>query len=76
MVGLQANRIILLYCAVFYLQITFYLAAILHALLGERLKSRLLSFPYYFCHGNAAALIALIKFIRGERIVMWEPLRR
>lgn len=60
----------------FFMQVIFYFLAILHLILGNRIRTRVLSFPYYFCHGNAASLIAFIKFLKGERIVVWEPLRR
>ncbi|MFC1533118.1 glycosyltransferase family 2 protein [Thermodesulfobacteriota bacterium] len=58
------------------LQMIFYLFAIMRIFIGDNVNKRILNFPYYFCHGNAAALVAFIKFLRGERIVVWEPLRR
>lgn len=36
----------------------------------------LASKPYYFELANLAALRALLKFLRGERIVTWEPVRK
>ena len=58
------------------LQLGFYLLAIVYMLASGMAKHRFLNFPYYFCHANAAALVALIKFFRRQRIVVWEPLRR
>jgi hypothetical protein len=64
------------YRITFFLQVAFYMLAVFQALAGSRLKNRYLAFAYYFCHGNAAALIAFAKFLKGERIVVWQPLRR
>lgn len=58
------------------LQAAFYCVALLPMIFPERVWAKCLSFPFYFCHGNAAALLALVKFLRGERIVIWDPLRR
>ena len=57
-------------------QICFYGAAVLAWML-ERvgLPSRLLAVPQYFVLANLASLIALYKFISGERYVRWEPIR-
>jgi cellulose synthase/poly-beta-1,6-N-acetylglucosamine synthase-like glycosyltransferase len=57
-------------------QILFYALALAYPIFRNRFSHKLLNFPYYFCHGNTAALVALIKFLRGQRIVVWEPLRR
>jgi cellulose synthase/poly-beta-1,6-N-acetylglucosamine synthase-like glycosyltransferase len=64
------------YMATFLLQAIFYFMAFLSYIGLNRLNIPLINFPYYFCEANAAALIAFIKFLRGERIVVWEPLRR
>ncbi|MFC7301624.1 glycosyltransferase family 2 protein [Cognatiluteimonas weifangensis] len=36
---------------------------------------RLLAQPYYFLLTNLASAVSLFKFLRGERIVTWTPLR-
>jgi cellulose synthase/poly-beta-1,6-N-acetylglucosamine synthase-like glycosyltransferase len=56
------------------------LAVLLSGMLGfttVRLfgKSRLLAQPYYFLLTNLASAVSLIRFMRGERIVTWTPLR-
>lgn len=57
----------------FALQLLFYLAALAGlALRGRRLPTPL-SFPFYLCLLNAAAGLALIRFLRGERQVTWTP---
>jgi cellulose synthase/poly-beta-1,6-N-acetylglucosamine synthase-like glycosyltransferase len=38
-------------------------------------KSKLLYVPFFFCMANAAALLSLLKFLRGHRVVSWEPHR-
>ena len=38
-------------------------------------KSRLLAQPYYFLLTNLASALSLFRFLRGERIVTWTPLR-
>ena len=38
-------------------------------------KSRLLSKPYYFLLTNVASALSLFRFLRGERVVTWTPLR-
>ena len=66
----------LFYAAVFIAQICFYLAAAASALLGRLgINSRWLALPQYFVITNLACLIALIKLVRGERYVRWEPVR-
>lgn len=37
--------------------------------------SRLLAKPYYFVLTNLASAISLFRFLRGERIVTWTPMR-
>jgi cellulose synthase/poly-beta-1,6-N-acetylglucosamine synthase-like glycosyltransferase len=31
--------------------------------------------PFFFCMANLAALIALVRFARGERVTLWQPQR-
>ncbi len=38
-------------------------------------RSRLLALPQYFLLANVASLIAIYKFLRGERYARWEPIR-
>lgn len=38
-------------------------------------QSKTLFIPFYFCLANTAALIALFRFLRGERIEFWQPQR-
>ena len=38
-------------------------------------RSRILALPHYFVLANLASLIAMIKFLRGERYASWEPIR-
>lgn len=43
--------------------------------LREVAHSRLLSKPYYFLLTNLASAVSLFRFLRGERMVTWTPLR-
>lgn len=38
-------------------------------------RNRILALPQYFVLANLASLIALFKFLRGERYARWEPIR-
>jgi len=60
----------------FVAQLVCYLCAVLASLL-ERvgIRSHLLVFPQYFVLANLASVIALYKFIRGQRYPHWEPIR-
>jgi cellulose synthase/poly-beta-1,6-N-acetylglucosamine synthase-like glycosyltransferase len=65
-----------LYAAAFVGQAVFYLAAAVGWLV-ERAGARLgpLALPYYFVLANAASLAAFVKFVRGQKHVVWEPIR-
>ncbi|HXH02181.1 MAG TPA: glycosyltransferase family 2 protein [Candidatus Competibacteraceae bacterium] len=57
-------------------QLVFYGAALAgHGLRASAHGCGLLAKPYYFVLANLAALSALLRFLRGERWVTWEPLR-
>jgi hypothetical protein len=43
--------------------------------LGRFGNIRLLAQPYYFLLTNVASAVSLFRFLRGERIVTWTPLR-
>jgi cellulose synthase/poly-beta-1,6-N-acetylglucosamine synthase-like glycosyltransferase len=74
--GLLAFKSIF-YAAVFLTQIVFYLAAGASALMVRLgVNSRVLALPQYFVITNIACLLALIKLVRGERYVRWEPVRK
>jgi cellulose synthase/poly-beta-1,6-N-acetylglucosamine synthase-like glycosyltransferase len=55
-------------------------AVILAGIMGFALQSRLtklgmLSQPYYFLLTNLASFIAALRYARGERMVIWKPVR-
>lgn len=65
-----------LFAAVFALQTGFYLLALLGWLLERRGRSSgFLAIPLYFVLTNLASLIGIYKFLRGERMARWEPIR-
>lgn len=64
------------YLVIFAVQVMCYLLAAIGWLveaLGFRI--RLLSLPMYFVLANTAALIAIYKFLIGERYARWDPVR-
>ena len=65
-----------LYAALFVGQLIFYFVALL-SLLFERagIKTYWFAIPQYFVITNFASLFALMKLMRGERYVRWEPVR-
>lgn len=56
----------------FVLQILFYGAAT-YVALNEGTQNRWLGLAHYFCLINIASAMAFIKFIKGEKIVLWKP---
>ncbi len=65
-----------IFLAILFLQIIFYGAALLGLSLERRsIKSGMLSMPLYFSLVNLASLVAIYKFLRGERYVIWDTVR-
>lgn len=55
------------------LQLAFYAAALIGAYLQRRGKRIVVFYaPYYFCVVNFAAVRGAIRFLRGERVQVWE----
>jgi len=79
MIGAYISNVLILprrkiYIVLFVLQAMFYGAALAVRLLEKRGELlRVLFIPYYFCLINFAAGHALIKFLRGEKQVLWTP---
>jgi cellulose synthase/poly-beta-1,6-N-acetylglucosamine synthase-like glycosyltransferase len=69
--GLLARRP--LYGAIFAGQCLFYCLALVGCLSGGRIRLRPVLVPFYFCLVNLAAGVALVRFLRGERQVLWTP---
>lgn len=66
----------LLYAACLTLQLVFYAMAFCGWILERRgRRVSLLGMPMYFVLANLAAVIAFYKFLRGERLARWEPIR-
>jgi cellulose synthase/poly-beta-1,6-N-acetylglucosamine synthase-like glycosyltransferase len=61
-----------------FLQIGFYaLALIGWRARGHRAgRAKIISIPFFYCLANAAALVAITKLMRGEKIETWQPQRR
>jgi len=60
------------YGLTFILQIFFYGAAG-YAALSDDTHNRWLTLAHYFCLINLASAIAFVKYLKGEKIVMWKP---
>lgn len=45
------------------------------ALQGRHRQLGLFGKPYYFLLANLAALIAILRYVRGDRMVTWKPIR-
>lgn len=58
-------------------QAAFYFAAVGGWLMNNTNAGRLkpLSLPYFFCMVNVACLVATIKSLKGERVLLWETQR-
>jgi hypothetical protein len=58
-------------------QLLFYgTAAAGHQLRGRSVgHARLLYVPFFYCMANIAAFVAVLRFVRGDRIVLWQPQR-
>lgn len=59
-------------------QTSFYVMAGVGYLLRHHRLGRLkiLYVPFFYCLANAAALIAIIKLVRGSRVELWQPQRQ
>ncbi len=66
-----------LYAAALIGQLAFYAvaAAGYYARRSEIGRLKPLMVPFYYCLANAAALLALLSFVRGQRIELWQPQR-
>jgi cellulose synthase/poly-beta-1,6-N-acetylglucosamine synthase-like glycosyltransferase len=64
------------FAIVFALQILFYLTALIAWALEKSGKNAgVLAIPLYFVLANLASLIAFYKFLRGDNVARWEPIR-
>jgi cellulose synthase/poly-beta-1,6-N-acetylglucosamine synthase-like glycosyltransferase len=65
------------YLVMFALQIAVISAGVAGFLLQNRHRHLgVLGRPYYFLLTNAASFIATMRYLRGERMVTWQPLRK
>jgi hypothetical protein len=59
------------YRALFFAQ----LGILVAGLAGFALRNQLLSKPYYFLLTNVAAFVATFRYLMGERMITWQPIR-
>jgi cellulose synthase/poly-beta-1,6-N-acetylglucosamine synthase-like glycosyltransferase len=65
----------LLYLVLFIMQLAFYLGAVAR-IRNRRNKNSFLRMAAYFVRVNLSIAIAWLQYIRGRRIMTWEPTRR
>lgn len=79
LVVLAANAMLLespLFQSLFVLQVLFYLFALISLIVPLHRRWKLLGLPLYFCTVNAAALLGMLKLLRGQKYVIWETVRK
>jgi cellulose synthase/poly-beta-1,6-N-acetylglucosamine synthase-like glycosyltransferase len=65
-----------LYLAILGVELAFILMAVVAwRLEAANISSRILTLPYYFVVANLASMLAVYKFLTGERYARWEPIR-
>jgi cellulose synthase/poly-beta-1,6-N-acetylglucosamine synthase-like glycosyltransferase len=65
------------YCILFWLQLLFYLSALLGWYLENRMiKIKILFVPYYFFIMNLSVFLGLGRYLKGSQSVNWERARR
>jgi len=79
-IALAANMILAAQQPVYAALLAGQIVVLLMGIAGFALQSRLshmglLSRPYYFLLTNVASLIAALRYVRGERMVTWKPMR-
>jgi cellulose synthase/poly-beta-1,6-N-acetylglucosamine synthase-like glycosyltransferase len=78
--ALAANVVLISYHVAYLVMFVGQCAIIAAGVVGFMLQDRshnlgLLAKPYYFLLTNLASLIAALRFLRGERMVVWTPVR-
>ena len=65
----------LIYQVTLFVQFAFYGCALLALFpLGTRIqRHKFITFTFYFCMVNTAALVAIFKVLMGKHVVLWEP---
>lgn len=53
----------------------FYLTAVIGYFTSKKLKLKIVESVFYFCLSNLAILIGILRFVKGRKVVTWEPIR-
>ena len=64
-----------LFLFIFMIQIVFYFGGYLGYLNSRNTKSKILNIIFYFCLSNLSIFIGIFKFLIGEKVITWEPIR-
>jgi cellulose synthase/poly-beta-1,6-N-acetylglucosamine synthase-like glycosyltransferase len=79
LMGLALTNFFLLkefpYNVFFGIQVLFYGLAAAGVVLNDKLSSKIVSLPLYFCLLNMAAVFCFIEFIKGKRTEIWDTAR-
>jgi hypothetical protein len=78
--ALTANAVLINYHPAYLVMFVGQCAIIVAGVAGFMLQNRthnlgLLAKPYYLVLTNLASLIAALRYLRGERMVVWTPVR-
>jgi cellulose synthase/poly-beta-1,6-N-acetylglucosamine synthase-like glycosyltransferase len=78
--GLTANAVLVEYHTAYLVLLVGQCATIVAGIAGFVFQNRnrnlgILAKPYYFVLTNLASLIAALRYLRGDRMVIWTPLR-
>ena len=66
-----------IYIWIFWVQILFYLAALLGWYFeNKKIKIKVLFIPYYFFIMNLSVYLGVMRFIKGKQTVKWERAKR
>jgi len=62
-----------IYSVILFFQVLFYLFAIIGKTKNRISRILIFKLPYYFIQVNWGILISWIRYLKGERVVMWQP---
>lgn len=65
-----------IYALALVAQLVVYAGAVAGWLGGGRWPAKLIAAPYYFVLGILATTVGMLRYLRGQRSLMWEPVRR
>lgn len=61
------------YSILFFMQVAFYVTAVFGMLVPGAMKFVFIKIPSFFVIVNVSIFVAWLKFIKGERVILWQP---